>query len=45
MLIILLKFSLNQRSLVETGDGSLERPPSRSSPTRPSSPSREDIGS
>ena len=29
-------------SRASSGDGSLERPPSRSSPTRPSSPSRED---
>ena len=29
-------------SRASSGDGSFERPPSRSSPTRPSSPSRED---
>ena len=33
---------LQHSSRASSGDGSLERPPSRSSPTRPSSPSRED---
>ena len=33
---------LQHSSRASSGDGSLERPPSRSSPTRPSSPSRKD---